>query len=554
MPSSETIESEKAHSWRFYIAILSLNLIGFVATLEGTILSTALPRITQLIQTYGSTDYVWMANTFAVTQTVIQPPLAQICNIFGRRMPMIISIALFAIGSGITGGANDSIMFIAGRTVQGIGSGGIMLLVELIVCDLVPMRERGKYLGIVLSSSAVGAIVGPVIGGALAEANWRWIFYMNIPICGIVILIMKFAVRLRHRTDGTWKASFARVDWVGSTLFISSLCSILTGLVFGGSNPKYTWSSWRVTLPIVLGAIGWAAFHIYQASGFCKQPSIPSTLFKNRTSILGFFLVFDASILMQWVAFFLPIYFQGVRLVSPLKSGINFLPFQAFLIPTATFVGAILSKTGKYKPLHWAGFMLCTIGLGLLTFLDNNTPTFEWVIFQAIEAVGQAILIPTILPAIQASLPESEVASSVGLYSFLRSFGWVWGITIPSIIFNNRWDQLDSQIKDEQVRASLSGGQAYHSAGVHSSWSESTLEAVVSVYTDTLKTLWYAGIVVAGIGFLAVFGEKSLILRNTLETEFGLEQEKQGRNIEVEKANDGEAKTVQDVVISTNSK
>ncbi|CAI6337016.1 unnamed protein product [Periconia digitata] len=527
MPSTEPTDQRKTRGWRFWMAILSLNLIGFVATLEGTVLGTALPRITQEIRTSGSMDYVWMADTFALAQTVVQPPLSQICNIFGRRTPMMASVALFALGSGIAGGANNSTMFIAGRTIQGIGSGGILLMVELIVCDLVPLRERGKYLGIVLSSSAVGAVVGPVIAGALVEADWRWIFYLNLPICALVILMMRFSVRLRHQNNATWKASLARVDWIGSSLFIASLCSLLVGLIFGGSDEKFAWSSWRVILPIVLGIVGWIAFHIYEVSGSCKEPSVPSILFSNRTSIVGFFLVFDASILMQWVAFFLPIYFQGVRKVSPLKSGINFLPFQVFLIPAASITGAILSKTGKYKPLHLTGFILCTLGLGLLTLLNDDTPTVQWVVFEAIEAMGQALLIPTILPAIQASLSESEVASSVGLYSFLRSFGWFWGITIPSIIFNNRWGQLEGRISNLDVRASLSGGQAYHSTGTHPSWSSTTLAEVVSVYTDTLRTLWYAAIAIAGIGFLAVFCEKSLALRETLETEYGLEQEKQ---------------------------
>ena len=527
MSSGNSVDQKSSRGWRFWTAILSLNFIGFVATLEGTVLGTALPRITQEIKTSGSTDYVWMASSFALAQTVVQPPLAQICNIFGRRNPMVLSIVLFALGSGISGGANESGMFIAGRTIQGIGSGGILLLVELIVCDLVPLRERGKYLGIVLSSSAVGAVVGPVIAGALVEADWRWIFYLNLPICGLVIFMMIFSVRLRHRTAASWTTSLARVDWIGSILFVTSLCSLLVGLIFGGTDAKFAWDSWRVILPIVLGVVGWIVFHIYETTSFCKEPTIPSILFSNRTSIIGFFLVFDASILMQWVAFFLPIYFQGVRQVSPLKSGINFLPFQVFLIPAASITGAILSKTGKYKPLHLAGFVLCTLGLGLLTLLDDHTPTAEWVVFEAIVAFGQALLIPTILPAVQASLAESEVASSVGLYSFLRSFGWFWGITIPSIVFNNRWDQLDARIADPNVRISLAGGQAYHSAGVHPSWSQATVAQVVGVYTDTMKTLWYAAIVPAGVGFFAVFLEKSLTLRDTLDTEFGLDQGKE---------------------------
>lgn len=154
-------------SWRFYLILVSLTFLSFVAFLDGSIIAIALPKITSELS--AANNYVWIANSFLVAQTVVQPLCAQLCNIFGRRMPTIISISIFAIGSGIAGGANDSSMLIAGRTVQGLGSGGIMVLIELIVCDIVPLRERGKYLGIVLSSSAVGAIIGPVVSDILRK-------------------------------------------------------------------------------------------------------------------------------------------------------------------------------------------------------------------------------------------------------------------------------------------------------------------------------------------------------------------------------------------------
>jgi MFS family permease len=132
----------------------------------------ALPKISAELSSGNS--YIGIGNSFLLAQTVIQPAMAQLCDIFGRRWPMIINVVTFAVGSGIAGGARSTVTIIAGRTLQGLGSGGIMLLVELIVCDLVPQRERGKYLGIVLSTAALGAIAGPIVGGALADQNWRW--------------------------------------------------------------------------------------------------------------------------------------------------------------------------------------------------------------------------------------------------------------------------------------------------------------------------------------------------------------------------------------------
>jgi MFS family permease len=169
----------------FWLVIFSICLIGFTAALDGSIIAISLPRISSTLGI--GNDYVAVANCFVFAQTVVQPGIAQMCDIFGRRWPMIISICVFAVGSGVAGGALGTGAMIAGRTVQGIGSGGIMLLVELVVCDIVPLRERGQYLGLVLSSAALGSIVGPVVGGALADTDWRWCFYINLPICAVVL-------------------------------------------------------------------------------------------------------------------------------------------------------------------------------------------------------------------------------------------------------------------------------------------------------------------------------------------------------------------------------
>lgn len=268
-------------------------------------------------------------------------------------------------------------------------------------------------------------------------------FYLNLPISGVVLLTMIFCLKMRYTKEPTWKMLLARVDWIGSTIFISSMCSLLVGLIMGGA--VYPWSSWRVILPLILGTLGWIAFHIYEST-WCQEPSVPPCLFRNPTSVIGFLLVFNTSILLQWVAFFIPIYFQGARDASPMQSGIDFLPFEAFLIPIAAVAGTLLTRTGVYRPFHALALALMTIGLGLFSMQDENTPTAVWVVFQAIEAVGQGLIIPTILPATQASLPESEVATSVGLYSFLRSFGFVWGTTILGIIFNAQWNRNDGRL------------------------------------------------------------------------------------------------------------
>ncbi|KUJ19473.1 MFS general substrate transporter [Mollisia scopiformis] len=509
--SSPTLVPNSSKTWRFYLILFSLSFICFVAALDGSIIATALPKIANELS--ATNNYVWIANSFLVAQTVIQPLCAQLCNIFGRRMPMLISISVFALGSGI-----------AGRTVQGLGSGGIMMLVELIICDLVPLRERGKYLDMVLSSSAVAAILGPVVGGALSLANWRWIFYLNIPISGITLAVMSIFLRLRHEREPTWMRALSRVDWVGNIIFVASLCSLLIGLVFGGL--VYAWSSWKVILPIVVGVLGWIGFHIYEwrPPAFCKEVSIPPRIFATRTSAAGFYIDFISSVLLQW----------ALKGAFSLRAGIDFIPYEAFLIVTAAVAGWILSKFGHYRPLHLLGFCLSILGPGLNISLSSSTPKAVWVVFQMIDAIGRALLLPTVLPAIMASLPDSDVAVATGMYSFLRSFGFVWGITIPGIIFNSQFDRYLKNVSDATVRQQLGSGRAYQlvSSDYIRSLDPIVQQEVISVYRRALRPVWIGAVAFGFTGLITVFVEKHIALRTELDTEYGIEGEISGKDEE----------------------
>lgn len=514
-------ETKEPKSIAFGLVIFSLCLSGFTASLDGSIIAIALPKISTELA--SEDKYVGIANSFVLAQTVVQPAFAQLCDIFGRRWPMIVAVTIFALGSAIAGAAQNTTTMIAGRTVQGLGSGGLMLMVELIVCDLVPLKERGTYLGIVLSVAALGAIVGPIVGGALAEKNWRWCFYINLPICGLVLPILFVYLRIRHHKV-TWTHFLTRVDWIGNIIFIGSICAILLGLVYGGTT--YPWNSWRIITPLVVGAIGWAGFHLYETK--CAYPCVPPRVFGNRTSSSAFYMIFVTSMTLQWVCFFWPIYFMAVRGTSLMRAGVNFMPFMFFLIPGSAVAGVILAKTGRYRRLHFLGFALSTLGPGLNTILGANTHSGIWAVLQIIDAAGRAMILPTTLPAVLASLKEEDVAAATGVYSFLRSFGYVWGITIPGIIFNNQFARSSFKITDPRVRGALQNGRAYQLATKDYAHTlpKDTGNQVLEVYLDALKAVWLAAMAFGASGFIAVGLERRVALRTDLETEFGLDNDK----------------------------
>lgn len=243
--------------------------------------------------------------------TAFTPLLGQIADAFGRRWLTISIVAIFALGSGISGGASSTRMLIAGRAIQGIGGGGIILMIEMIVCDLVPLRDRGKFMGVVFALCSIGASLGPFIGGAITQhATWRWVFYMNLPIAGVALVLHILFLHVNYNRDPSTAARLRRLDYTGNVVLLASVTAILVALTYGGSI--YPWSSWRVLLPLLVGFAGLGLFIAYERSRWCVNPGMPIHLFKNRTSAAAFFLTFIHALYSVWVLYFLPVYFQAV--------------------------------------------------------------------------------------------------------------------------------------------------------------------------------------------------------------------------------------------------
>ncbi|KAL7939327.1 MFS general substrate transporter [Trichoderma chlorosporum] len=514
---------EFQHSWRLWCVFIVLCLLSFISAIDATIVTTSLPTITRDIG--GSQEYVWVVNSFLFTSTVPQPLFGQISDIFGRRNPMIVAIALFAIGSGLAGGAQNPGMLIAARTIQGLGSGGLYVLSDIIVCDMVPPRHRGPYLSAILSTAAIGTTIGPIIGGALALKNWRWIFWLNLPASVIGLFAIVLVLNVKYRRSPTWRHALSRVDFLGSIIFVPSMVSIFFGLIMGGTH-GYSWTSWKIIVPLVLGVSGWITFHVHQASPICREPSMPPRLFKNRTSSGGFIIIFLGAIVLQAVNYFLPIYFQGVKGATPLMSGVYFLAFALSIMPFGGMAGAFMSKTGFYIPLHWLGFSLSAIGVGLFSTLNQTSSRAAWIGYQVLASGGTGIIFTATLPSTLAALPESDVAVAIGTYSFVRSFGLVWGATMASITFNGQINAHAASISDQKVRNLLIDGGAYSYAAVQSGGigelPDPIRSQVISVYVKGLKVVWWVVTALSCLGFLCTFIEKHVELRKSHSTEYGL--------------------------------
>ncbi|OTB14866.1 hypothetical protein K445DRAFT_334359 [Daldinia sp. EC12] len=516
-------------SFRFWAIMGSLTITGLMSSLEGTITTSALPTITQALG--GGNLYIWVPNAFFLSFIATLPLYAQISDIFGRRWPFIMAVALFILGSGICGGSSTMGMLIVGRTIQGIGGGGIQLLTETTITDLVPLRERGLYIALTMVAATVGAAIGPFVGGLIADkSTWRWVFYLNLPIGGLAFALLFIFLRVKSLQDQTWTQKLLLIDITGNLIFVGSMVAVLIALTWGGI--LYDWNTYHIIVPLVIGFVGFGFFLAYEWT-ICKKPSFPLQILSNRTSSTAFLLTLIHSLCTYWAFYFLPLYFQAVKGLSPFTSGINTLPIFAGIIPFAMLGGWILSKWGRYKPLHLVGWAIITIAYGLLSMLDENSSKAAWACFQLLLAAGSGLLAGILLPAMQAPLDEGIMALAIGVWAFGRGFGSVWGVTIPSAVFNNECRlHAKKTINDPQLLQFLSGGRAYEyatEAFLNSIDDSTSRQQVIRVFSQSLQTVWLVGIAFGGLGFLLTLLEKEIKLRDKLDTKYGLEEGKKGR-------------------------
>lgn len=526
---------------RFWLVFLAIGLTTFLAALDTSIISTALPSIAADL---GAQElYVWVVNAYLLASTVSSAVCGQAANLFGRRSMTAGAVVLFAVGSAVAGAAHSTAMLLGGRAVQGVGGGGIVTMSEVVVCDLVSLRERGLYAGIIGAVWAVAAVVGPIIGGGFAQhISWRWIFYINLPIGGAALLLIVPLLRLRnpHR-EVPLGERVRRVDWGGNTMLTLAVSAILLALTWAGTT--HAWASWRTIVPLGLGVVGLAAFLGFEATRWAPEPTMPVRLFANRSAAALFALSFVHSMLLFWVCYFLPVYFQAVREASPARSAVMLFPIATTTAPAGILAGALITKTGRYRAWHFGGFVLMTVACGLFTRLDEHSGPGRWTGFQILFGVGTGVVFTSTLPPILACLDEGDVATATATWTFLRNFGSVWGTAIPAAVFNTRANRMAAQdIADAQAQALLVHGGAYERATkafVTRFHARPLLFAAVQrLYVVSLKEVWRVSIAFSGMGLLLAFLVRSYPLRDQLNTAYGMEETE-----ETEKTSDSEGHT-----------
>lgn len=415
---------------------------------------------------------------------------------------------------------------IAGRAIQGIGGAGIGVLCEIVICDLVPLRERGTYMGAVFGMVGIGAALGPLFGGLLVTySTWRWAFYMALPIGGVAILLLFAFLRVKYDKSQTLATKLSSLDWLGNFFFVGGTIPVLIALGWAGG--QYPWSSYQVLVPLLVGLATMGVFIVLEGNAsFTPNPIMPLHLFRNWISSIVFLLTFLHGIVTMWALYFLPVYFQGVLSVSAYDAGIDLLPTILALLPGAIIGGLLLSKFGRYKPILIFCFALIVVGFGLFTLLDENSSTGAWIGFQVLESFGAGFGMAAMLPALLAPLTDKDTALATATWGFMRSFGVLWGVAIAGTVYTSRAADLARRgaISDPAVAAAFKEGGAYEAAQAHflDSLPAQTRTEVIGVQSTALQRSWQVAIAFGGLGLVAAAIMKQIPLREKNDTDFGM--------------------------------
>lgn len=365
------------------LIIASLMAALFLAALDVTIVTTAIPTIAE--EFHSTAGYTWIGSAYLLANAAASPVWGKISDIFGRKPVLLGAVAVFWVGSLLAGVSVDMAMLIAARGVQGIGGGGIVILVNICISDLFSMRRRGAYLGIMGMVWAIAGGVGPILGGVFTEkATWRWCFYVNLPISGVGLLVLVFVLKLQNPRTPIG-AGLAAVDWLGVATIVGGTLMILLGLEFGGV--AFPWDSPTVICLLIFGVVVVGLFVVVEWK-FAKYPIIPLRLFKVRSNIASLGVTCCHGLVFISASYYLPLYFQAVLGASPLLSGAYVLPLTLSLAVVSSATGIFIRKTGKYKPCIIFGMATMTLGFGLFLDLGATANWAKIIIFQLIAGTG----------------------------------------------------------------------------------------------------------------------------------------------------------------------
>ncbi|MFL6115816.1 MAG: DHA2 family efflux MFS transporter permease subunit [Catenulispora sp.] len=441
-PAPQVAEGSTMTHKQILVVFGSLMLGLLLASLDNTIVGTAIRTI---IGDIGGKDGLarmpWVTTAYVLASTAATPIYGKLSDLFGRKPLYLTAIALFLVGSFLSGFSQNLDELIAFRALQGLGAGGIMGLTFAIVGDVVPPRERGKYQGLFGGVFMLSMVAGPLLGGIFTEhssilgvTGWRWVFYVNLPIGIIALFIISAVLHLPKRRVK------AAIDYLGAALVVAGVVSLLLAAQMGGQ--QYAWGSPVIIGLAIAGVVLLTLFVLWELR--TPEPILPMRLFRGSVFRVSSTMGFLIGMVMMGAMMYIPFYFQVVDGDSPTKAGLRMLPMMVGLLTTSITSGRLISRTGRYRYFPIAGIAVTTVGLVLMTTMDENTGTVLTSLFMFIVGMGLGATMQVLILAVQNAVDMKDMGVATTSATFFRSLGQTFGAAVMGAILTN---QLTSHLK-----------------------------------------------------------------------------------------------------------